>query len=158
MELAKVEILLERYFEGETSLKEEQQLRDFFQSEEVPSHLAPYTALFKGLTLAQQEKSTREVVLPEPIKRNTVWIWSIAASLVIALGIGSLMINQSNGLTQEEQEALAAYQEAKQTMLLLSENLNKGASKVNYLNTFTESTSNMKYINEFAETKKRILK
>ena len=158
MELAKVEILLERYFEGETSLKEEQQLRDFFQTEEVPPQLAPYTALFKSFALAQQEKSTREVVLQEPVRRNLVWMWSIAASVVVALGIGSLLFYQNTGLSQEEQEALAAYQEAKQTMLIFSENFNKGASKVNYLNTFTESTSNIKYINKFSETKNRFLK
>lgn len=158
MELAKIKIVLERYFEGETSLQEEQQLRDFFQNEDVPEHLAPYKALFKGFTLAQQEKSTREVVLPKPGNGKPVWIWSIAASLVVALGIGSMLFYQNNGLTQKEQEALAAYQEAKQTMLLLSENLNKGASKMDYLSTFAESTSNMKYINEFSKTKNKFLK
>ena len=158
MELANVEKLLDRYFEGDTTLKEEQELRDFFQEEDIPPHLAPYASMFKGFAMAQQESSERELVLSEPIQKRSVWIWSIAASMVIALGIGSMLYFQNDGLNPEQQEALAAYQEAKQTMLLLSENLNKGASKVNYLNAFTESTANMKYINEFSETKNRFLK
>ncbi len=158
MELANIEKLLDRYFEGETTLMEEQQLRDFFQHESVPPHLAPYAAMFKGFAKAQQETSSREVSLPESIQKRSVWIWSIAASFVVALGIGSMLYFQNDGLSPEQQEALAAYQEAKKTMLLLSENLNKGASKVNYLNTFTESGSNIKYLNQFSETKNRFLK
>jgi len=158
MELANVEKLLDRYFEGETTLKEEQALREYFKGENIPAHLAPYTALFNGFAMAQQERSNRELVLSETIQKRSVWIWSVAASLVIAIGIGSMLYFQNQGLSAEQQEALAAYQEAKQTMLLLSENLNKGASKVNYLNAFTESSANIKYINEFAETKKRFLK
>lgn len=158
MELAKVEKLLDRYFEGETSLVEEQQLRDFFQKETVPPHLAPYATLFKGFAEAQMETSTREVQLPQATQKSAVWMWSIAASFVVALGIGSMLYFQNDGLSPEQQEALAAYQEAKQTMMLLSENLNEGTSKLNYLNTFAESGSNIKYINEFTETKNRFLK
>lgn len=158
MELAKVQKLLDRYFEGETSLVEEQQLRDFFQNETVPPHLAPYAAMFKGFAEAQKETSSREIELPKPIQKSSVWIWSIAASFVVALGIGSMLYFQNDGLTPEQQEALAAYQEAKQTMMLLSANLNEGTSKLNYLNTFTESGSNIKYINEFSETTNKFLK
>lgn len=158
MELAKVEKLLDRYFDGETNLVEEQQLRDFFQKETIPPHLAPYAAMFKGFAEAQKETSSREVNLPKATQKSAVWLWSIAASFVVALGLGSMLFFQNDGLTPEEQEALAAYQEAKQTMLLLSENFNKGASKINYLNTFTESGSNMKYINEFSETTNKFLK
>lgn len=157
MESANVEKLLDRYFEGETSLQEENQLKEFFASGNVPPHLVPYTAMFQGFSIAKEEHSSREVELPV-IHKRSVWVWSIAASLVIALGIGSMLFLQNDGLTAEEQKALATYKEARETMLLLSENLNKGASKVTYLNEFKESTSNIKYINQFTETTNKIIK
>ena len=42
MELNKIEQLLNKYLEGETSLTEEQTLQEFFNSSQVPSHLLSY--------------------------------------------------------------------------------------------------------------------
>ena len=41
-----IEYLLEQYFEGNTSAKEEATLRDFFTTRDVPEHLTMYTSLF----------------------------------------------------------------------------------------------------------------
>jgi hypothetical protein len=41
-----IEDLLERYFEGNTSAAEEETIRRFFTSGDVPKHLAMYTPLF----------------------------------------------------------------------------------------------------------------
>lgn len=41
-----IEELLDKYFEGHTSAKEEQQLRSFFAGGAVPEELTPYKALF----------------------------------------------------------------------------------------------------------------
>ncbi len=41
-----IEELLNKYFEGETSSEEEQQLRTYFSSGEVPEHLIVYKPLF----------------------------------------------------------------------------------------------------------------
>ena len=46
MEYKEIEQLLERYWQCETSLKEEAQLRDFFSQKEVPAHLRSYKELF----------------------------------------------------------------------------------------------------------------
>lgn len=46
MEYKEIEQLLERYWQCETSLEEEAQLRDFFSQKEVPAHLRPYKELF----------------------------------------------------------------------------------------------------------------
>lgn len=42
----KIDDLLEKYFEGETTCEEEQQLRRFFATGDVPEHLAIYRPLF----------------------------------------------------------------------------------------------------------------
>lgn len=42
-----IETLLERYYEGETSLEEENVLRQFFQNEDLPAHLKSHAAQFR---------------------------------------------------------------------------------------------------------------
>ena len=46
MDFKYIEQLLERYWQCETSLEEEAQLRTFFTEEDVPEHLSRYSDLF----------------------------------------------------------------------------------------------------------------
>ena len=45
----KIDELLDKYFEGETSCEEERELRRFFTEKEVPEHLQTYRPLFAYL-------------------------------------------------------------------------------------------------------------
>ena len=55
MELNRLEKLISRYEEGETTLAEEKELREYFSQEEIPEHLETYALLFK---FQSQESST----------------------------------------------------------------------------------------------------
>ena len=46
MELAKIENLLEKYLAAETTLKEENVLKNYFSQENVPEHLEEYKSMF----------------------------------------------------------------------------------------------------------------
>ncbi len=141
MELAKIEQLLEAYFEGNTTLLEESTLRTYFSEEDVAPHLEMYRPLFIGLDIAKQEVSKKEVKLPMSKSKNVrVWWYGIAASFVLAIGLGNYMFNQPS-FTQEEQEALAAFEESKDAMRLLSQNFNKGAEELRLINQFTKTTN-----------------
>lgn len=136
MESVKIEKLLEAYFEGTTSLSEEKVLQDYFNSGEVEAHLQQYTSLFVGLKIAKKERSNNEIVFPKnKPQSNRTWWYSIAAMLVVAFGIGSFYFSQPK-YTQEEKEALAAFEESKNAMMLLSENLNKGAEHLSFVGQF----------------------
>lgn len=50
-----IEQLLERYFDCQTTLQEEQILRSFFAQEDVPGHLLQYAELFQYETEAKAE-------------------------------------------------------------------------------------------------------
>ena len=159
MELVRIEQLLERYFEGTTSLSEENELREYFAGAHVAPQLQSYIPIFSGFTIAQEETSSRTVELPLENQSNRFFNWSIAASFVLLFGIfGVWYFNSDSGLTDEEQEALMAYNEAKETLLLLSENLNKGTSQIQHLQAFGEGASKINLINQFTKTKQRILK
>lgn len=47
MDLNKIDALLERYWNGETSLEEEEQLRDYFRRDGVPEHYRDTATLFR---------------------------------------------------------------------------------------------------------------
>ena len=50
-----IEQLLERYWECQTTLEEEQILRSFFSQTDLPEHLQPYASLFAYEAQSQQE-------------------------------------------------------------------------------------------------------
>ena len=145
MELAKIESLLEAYFEGNTSLSEEAQLRAYFKKGSVAAHLKQYQPLFQGLEKARGEVSQREISLPQKsgLKIKSLW-YGIAASAVIGLFVANYMFSEPS-LSQDQEEALTAFKESKKAMFLLSENFNKGALQ-------------LAHVNQFTETKNRILK
>ena len=157
MESTRIEKLMDTWFEGNTTLEQEAILREYFTGSDVAPHLQMYVPMFEGFVQAKEEVSHREVKLPQ--QRFTIrpmW-YSIAAMVVVALTVGSVLFSGS-GLSQEEEDALAALQQTREAMYLLSSSLNKGTENVKLLDEFAKGTSSINYINEFTETKNRILK
>ena len=142
MELAKIESLLDSYFEGETSLDQENTLREYFSGNEVAPHLMAYQGLSLGLKNAQKEVSKREVILPQTqtaTNSRRKWL-SIAASAVVLLGVVGLQFS-GNQMTSEEQQALAEFNKTKETLLLMSKSFNKGTQGLAVIDQFTETTN-----------------
>lgn len=157
MELARIQVLLEDYFEGNSNLEQEELLQEYFSGKKIHPEVLKYQPMFAGFRQAREEVSNVEVSLPASKRNNRTWWYGIAASAVITLTIGGYMFNQ-NSLTQQEQQALAAYQEARSTMMLLSENLNKGTESIAHLNAFAKGKEQVALLDEFAKNKKLILK
>jgi hypothetical protein len=144
MELDKIENILEKYFQGETSIAEENQLKEYFSSSDVAQHLEQYKPIFGYFSQVKQQKSTQEIPLKTK-KRNVAWI-SIAASVVVLLGIGTYyfagekttqVVAQSElGTYDDPEEALAATQKA---LALLSNNVNVGIESVQYIGEYEQS-------------------
>ncbi len=138
MELAKIESLLDSYFEGETSLDQENILRDYFCSDNVAPHLMAYQGLFVGLKNAQKEVSKREVSLPRASTHSSKWWLGIAASLVFLIVIVGLQFSETK-MTNQERLALTEFYKTKETLLLVSKSFNKGTQEIAVLNQFTET-------------------
>ncbi|MDP3679925.1 MAG: hypothetical protein Q8R22_03710 [Flavobacterium sp.] len=157
MELVKIEDLLEKYFQGETSIAEENELRNYFSSSNVAQHLEQYKPLFGYFSLAKEHQFTPEIpILPRPRdkKRNVAWI-SIAASVVVLLGIGTYAYysadvvnkNQDLGTYDDPEEAFRATQKA---LSLLSDNVNVGIESVLYIQEYQTTKDKI-----FISTKKQ---
>ena len=65
----KIDELLDKYFEGETSCEEERELRRFFTEEEVPEHLQTYRPLFAYLN---REATSMAEPTEEKIRNNRI--------------------------------------------------------------------------------------
>lgn len=146
MELNKIEDILEKYFQGETSIAEENQLKKYFSSSNVAQHLEQYKPMFGYFSQAKEQKSTYEIPLQSK-KRNVAWL-SIAASAVVLLGIGTyFFVSEKNDTTavasqtelgtyDDPEEALKATQKA---LALLSNNVNVGIESVQYIKEYEQS-------------------
>ena len=141
MELNKIQQLIEAYFEGETTLAQEQLLRDYFSTDLVDDRFKQYSPLFKAMKVSALETSTKSFEIPNSeTKSSSKWWLSIAASIVIVLGVAGFVYS-NNTLTEDEQKALAALKQSKEAMLLLSSNLQKGTNKLQLVETFNETTN-----------------
>ncbi|MBT8295479.1 MAG: hypothetical protein KJO51_03605, partial [Gramella sp.] len=72
MELNKIEKLLERYDEGETSLAEEKQLREYFLKNEIPVHLRSYQLMFR-FSERQGKEQLKETVQVKTKSNRYIW-------------------------------------------------------------------------------------
>lgn len=145
MELNKIENILEKYFQGETSIAEENELKEYFSSSNVAQHLEQYKPIFGYFSQVKEQKSTHEVPL-QTKKRNVAWL-SIAASAVVLLGIGTYFyMSEKNTTPVVAQSELGTYDnpekafaETQKALALLSNNVNVGIESVQYIKEYEQS-------------------
>ena len=111
MQLTRTEInaLLDRYFEGETTLTEEQQLRDYFTATTVPAELAHFAPMFRVYAEAREARTSDDFesrlmerlqaeVAPRPVAkvRRLGRTWQRIAAAVLLLAASLYGIHQCN--------------------------------------------------------------
>ncbi|WP_426095303.1 hypothetical protein [Flavobacterium sp. DSR2-3-3] len=147
MELYKAETLLKKYFEGETTINDEQELQDYFASPEVAPHLQQYASLFKHFAVAKGQQYKQEIpafeihkVENKYKKRNLAW-FSIAASVVVLMGVGTYMFYDSETVTKSKDlgtydDPELAFKATQKALYLLSNNVNVGIESVKYIEEY----------------------
>ena len=142
MELNKLESLLKKYGEGNTSLAEEKQLQDYFVSEEIHEYLNGYKTIF---AFAANEKNTTYPgkIQIKPEKIRTFYI-GIAASILLAIAIFTWQnINDHQKITGHNlgtiEDPEEAYQKTKEAFLMVAEVFNSGREDLEYLNEFNKT-------------------
>lgn len=145
MALDKIEKLIDKYFEGETSIAEENELKTYFSSLDVAQHLQQYKPVFGYFSQAKAEEFKAEIPLNTKKRNVAVWL-SIAASFVIMLGVGTFMYLNTLGGTPSTATAYGTYDdpekalaETEKALALVSEHLNTGIESVSYINEYNNS-------------------
>lgn len=157
MVLNSIEKLLEKYDNGETTLKEEQQLKTYFAQDNVAPHLESYKVMFQYFNATKQELYTKDVSLKP--KKNNLYKWiSVAAVAVLMVSVFT-MVNKPVGPTPEQE---LAYNQTKEAFNLIASQFNKGTQKMNALNlmssNFNKGAESMAYVGEFGKTTNKIFK
>lgn len=129
----RIEQLLERYWEGETSLAEERELRDLLAKADGYEEEKSF---FLGIS---EVSNIKEISLenPEKCPGNLVafW-WRIAAGFLVLMVAGISILTQ-----QQKQAEREAYEQVMQALSLIQENMLKGTGNLEvlqglqYLNT-----------------------
>lgn len=146
--IKQIELLLDKYYEGDTSIAEEQTLREFFNNEEVPEHLLYEKAQF--VFYKEESSKSREIIINLPqddskLRRLNWFNYAAAAVLFVSIGWFS---NVQYDKYQRKQEVKLAYEQTQKAMQMLASNFNKGMSGAENLALMNKTQSeiiNKKY-------------
>jgi hypothetical protein len=137
-----IDLTLEKYFEGETSIEDEQRLKAYFNGSEVQEEHMQYAPLFNYYSEAQTEVLEKTISIHRAktlhIVRRTMI--GIAASLAILLGSVFVMNNYQEqqqadalALAIEEAEAEEALETTMEALAYLGIKFNKGTESLDQL-------------------------
>jgi len=141
MDYNRIEELLDKYFEGGTSVSEENELKAFFSSDnKIPENLLYAKKIFGFF---KEEKSTIYTQKSTKNKINKIrlsYISGIAASILIAMFFvfsnvkkdDKIIYAYINGKAITDKNIAEKY--TKQALLSISQNLDKGTKNLSQLN------------------------
>lgn len=149
MDCRNIYSIVEKFYDGETSIEEEKFLKDFIkQGSDIPGE---FEVLKNYFSFTDTEKKAEQLISFEDIhleRRRIIWnprkvvgIISVAAMLVVLLSIPlkykhQKAIKRINEITYAERKHV--YNQTKEALLLISNNLNKGNNEIKRLAIFDE--------------------
>lgn len=144
METKEVKHLLQRFFDGDSTVSEERKLEAYFRSGEVAEELEEYTGFFGGISelanTAADENSIDDRIMDYILENESQekskyrWMWKtvtgIAASIIIV--VGGILLYQQQDETYEDtfESPEVAYAYAEQTLEYVSSKYNKGLAEL----------------------------
>lgn len=152
MDFKMIKSLLDKYFEGETSLQEEALLQQYFRGSDVHPSLQSYQPMFRlfdqererTLDAAFEARLLEQLNVPEAPRMRVVsmrtWMLRAAAVLVLAAGVWWLLPRVQPAPQEQVAETIdwskfepetpeEAYQVLKTSLTKVSTELNDGAEK-----------------------------
>lgn len=174
MNIDKINELLERYYNAQTTEKEEEELKRFFLEKQVPPSFAAEKEMF-----LQLQSSTGDEHVPEDLEKrlskaidkwdideqinrksrrskrvyHLQWLGSIAASMLIVLSFGWYLYEPTPVRTDTCATPEEAYMEAQKALAHFSMALNKGMKQMETAQRTTESIEKniLKQLNKINE-------
>jgi len=159
MDSNRIEELLQKYWNGETSLEDEQQLHVYFQSDDIPEHLKETALLFRYFE-TQKNTSLQDVMFDSGIT-NTLTAGKtrklVYNSLRIAAGLAVLIaaiwfvrkepphpITKSAVAVDTYNDPKLAFEETKKALMMISNSFAKAEEQAKRINLFNEAQQEVK--------------
>jgi hypothetical protein len=143
--------MLERFYRGETSLEEEKMLQEYFASTSVPAELIPDRDLFQSFDegeeafevpadlnqkiLASIDRTERKETRTRRISLFS--LSGLAAGLLVMIAVYLFFLRSdrnsliaSNQMVDTYQDPMMAYEEARNTLVYVSQKLSTGTSEL----------------------------
>ncbi|MEZ5197062.1 MAG: hypothetical protein R2764_11830 [Bacteroidales bacterium] len=173
MNLQKIEHLIEKYENGETTTEEEQKLKSFFLHAEVPVHLRSYSDIFTFFEISGREEignpnfddeflkaieEDKTIPIQSFRKKRLYTLVSIAAVIVILFGLYFKFGTFEMKYKDTYQDPKLAYAETKKVLMMVSGNLNDGVNELQNVSEFNkvEKFKYLKYIRNRNEKSEKI--
>ena len=158
MELNNIERLLEKYEEGQTTLKEEAQLKHYFSTETVAPHLEVYRTIFAYYLSNAQLSYQRPL---ETTHRNpNKYRWIASAAVVTIMFSAFMTLISKDEFIKLSNEEQFAYNETLKAFDLISNQMHKGRTSFNALNmistSFEKGQQNVVFLEEFNTSTNRL--
>jgi hypothetical protein len=171
MESQKINILLQKYFDAETTIDEENELITYFTSGEVDENLKMYVPTFSGI----KELSAEEVpglgddlmnyILESEHKEKLRyrWMWQIVTGVAASVILVMLAVNfygSQNQWKDTFSDPKQAYSEASKTLEYVAGKYNKGLAQLRPIGRIENATdsyrSGMKKLNKGFEQMEKL--
>lgn len=164
MNLHEIEKLLDKYFEGETTLSEEKRLREFFTTGSVPEQWSNLVRYFKYLEqekghhimdpafddrIMAKVKESKFAVITDIRRPWIYWIAGIAASILILLAIFVKFDPFSRSIEDTYKDPQVAYMEARKILLFVSEKFNQGTRNLKPVNAMQTGLTVLKPVTAY---------
>ncbi len=156
MDSKHIEQLLEKYWNAETSLEEEQALHQFFQRGNVPENLKETAVLFRYFK-TEKEKTLNENFDADVTKKvqqrhggksiqMTTWfqVTRVAAGIAVIVAAVYLIgheVRKSSPteIADTESDPKLAFEETKRALMMISKNFGKAQREVSQINLLNEA-------------------
>jgi hypothetical protein len=164
MNWQEIEKLLDRYFEGETTLEEENLLREYFSGNEIPEKYHGMAAYFRFVQLEARRhldkpgfdqqfiaglagKKTAKIIKFR--QQYYYWATGIAVSIMIMVAVFLKFDPFSSRIEDTFHDPQIAYQEAKKILLFVADKLNQGTSHLEPVSRFETGLKSLEPVASF---------
>lgn len=167
MDSEKIDLLLNKYWNCETSLEEEDQLRAYFRNDPVPDQYKETAALFrhfdeqkeKGLTDASFDRAVIRKIQPRRNGAISVLLYNsmrIAAGIVVlilAVWLVRMEVRKSAPADLEDtyDDPKIAFEETKKALMMISKSFESAEEQAKKINLFNEAREEIQKKEEKAE-------
>ncbi len=158
MDSNRMEELLQKYWNCETSLEEEKQLREYFQHPDIPEHLKETANLFRYFE-QQKNTSVQDIALDGVImhgQHRSKTRKLLYNSLRIAAGVAVLVVagwflrqeaktdTTSDVIVDTYDDPKLAFEETKKALRMISDGFEEAEQQAKKLNLFNEAQQDVK--------------